>query len=768
MLQLSERRSSNGHRDNRTASGHDPGFLSSSLASAIVLLSSFGLLVCWFVGFDRVKNWSAGTTALLSVRNPPAVAATIFRLTWTYPFRRRSIGAVNSENVKASVGLCCTAACWGRPKIVVFLYFKEYFEVSNDIKLTLLSSVPSFADLLPICYSCIFDVMADAVVSFANSVLELQRQYASARDHSSLGPEIGGLSCSAAIARMPPSMSSEPPPNAATTEQHSSPSPAANDPAADMAHISSTVGGSVVQDLMRVYESLTQSSTPQVTTEEPSSKPSAPPTTPAPINFGVPHHMSGHPYSPPGQLVAPPSNYPIPPPPMYHPHPGANFPPSQQHPAFANHQGFFADPTFSSQHPYPMPPSEHAPQHGGYVMPGHESQQQGAPSERDESEEAEGEHQHLQENSGRPKRKRRGSDSSSVRGQKGRKKSKAADGRWSKRFTWPEELHRDFVSAIFDVGLKHSSPSTILEHMPNHEQITTERIKSHLQKYRMHRVKSKKEFISSYEASLRKFKKRGVEDVQSAAGSEMAAHLSYSDMNNSSISAPEAPKPADAVPSDSKPKMEPLMLPQLSEAEKQSPIGSAMGYLMGLFFSLKQQLMIQRATAAAERKAEAPVQAVFNSFIAGSDPAGVPAAGAPQDGVDPSLDVNAQKPASQSVRSNIQENSIMKREMQSQMALQSKMRALKQQELNKYKNLPAHPGPEKVAESQTEPAADETRERLDAAEANRIQGAGEIDGNDDASSAVTRGQRSLSLGAPEEFWHTDVVDDQLFEFLMNN
>lgn len=70
------------------------------------------------------------------------------------------------------------------------------------------------------------------------------------------------------------------------------------------------------------------------------------------------------------------------------------------------------------------------------------------------------------------------------RGPKSRRKSKETDGRWSKRFTWPDELHRDFVSAVFDVGLKHSSPSTILEHMPKHPQITSERVKSHLQKYR--------------------------------------------------------------------------------------------------------------------------------------------------------------------------------------------------------------------------------------------------------------------------------------------
>ena len=53
------------------------------------------------------------------------------------------------------------------------------------------------------------------------------------------------------------------------------------------------------------------------------------------------------------------------------------------------------------------------------------------------------------------------------------------------------------------------------------------------------------------------------------------------------------------------------MLPQLTEAEKASPIGAAMGYLMGLFFSLKQQLIIQRSLEAAGEKAKG--NAIFSS-----------------------------------------------------------------------------------------------------------------------------------------------------------
>ncbi|KAK1744179.1 hypothetical protein QTG54_004712 [Skeletonema marinoi] len=67
-------------------------------------------------------------------------------------------------------------------------------------------------------------------------------------------------------------------------------------------------------------------------------------------------------------------------------------------------------------------------------------------------------------------------------------------------------LMREFVSAIFDVGLKHASPSAIMEFMHPNPNITSERVKSHLQKYRKNRDKSRKEFMTSYENSLQGFK----------------------------------------------------------------------------------------------------------------------------------------------------------------------------------------------------------------------------------------------------------------------
>jgi hypothetical protein len=49
-----------------------------------------------------------------------------------------------------------------------------------------------------------------------------------------------------------------------------------------------------------------------------------------------------------------------------------------------------------------------------------------------------------------------------------------------------------------------------------------------------------------------------------------------------------------------------------------------------------------------------------------------------------------------------------------------------------------------------------------------FQGAGEAAA--DGGGVMFEGERnrSMSIGASEDFWNTDVVDDQLFEFLMNN
>ena len=172
-----------------------------------------------------------------------------------------------------------------------------------------------------------------------------------------------------------------------------------------------------------------------------------------------------------------------------------------------------------------------------------------------------------------------------------RKEGGDKDKRWSKRFSWTDEIHRDFVAAVFDVGLKHSSPSAIMEQMPRHEHITSERVKSHLQKYRLHRQKSKEKFMGNYDATMLQMKAGEYDTADSRLLNfgEVAAHLSCRTMSDVEVEGRVLDTDNGVVQHE-----QILHLPQLSAEELLSPIGASMGYLMGLFHSLKKQLVIQR------------------------------------------------------------------------------------------------------------------------------------------------------------------------------
>ena len=71
--------------------------------------------------------------------------------------------------------------------------------------------------------------------------------------------------------------------------------------------------------------------------------------------------------------------------------------------------------------------------------------------------------------------------------------------------SWTAAQHRDFVAAIYETGLHSSSPVVILQNMlPTHETITTDRVKSHLQKYRRNRSKAKEKFMAAYDKWMAK------------------------------------------------------------------------------------------------------------------------------------------------------------------------------------------------------------------------------------------------------------------------
>ena len=525
---------------------------------------------------------------------------------------------------------------------------------------------------------------------------------------------------------------------------------------------SSNLGASVVPDLMRVYESLTQSKTPQGQSRDAPSK----------LSSSCQEEPSQN-----GQYEATAGPISI-----------------EQQPS--HHQ---LDPTFQAATPAPAnknaPPALPAPSPVTSLEP---TAKQAARPRRTTSRKrpAEPEKNGSNANS-KPRRKKQG------------------DGRWSKRFAWPDELHRDFVSAVFDVGLKHSSPSAILEQMAPNEQITTERIKSHLQKYRLHRQKSKKEFMSSYDSTLSKMKSGESEfDTTSMNCGEKAAHLTYSTMNEKEV-----------VDSTSLMEGGVLQLPQLTEDEKHSPVGASMGYLLGLFFSLKQQLHAQRASqgisidgpaiipSTSPQPSVVPQDQALSSASAPFSNSGAEAAQVQStvsvDGSDPNFQYqgqhnpctpamsnvagasatqnksfqhfnpaqqllsslpNAQEAPSTSspapappilppdARNNnpMEESYMMKRDMQSQMTFQNKMRKLKEQELSKY----------------TIPRTDVTSDGMDSSKPSSVAPKQEAHLQSTVTTSTDGAAKSggEAIGLVDvDFWKSDeILDDQLFEFLMND
>lgn len=68
---------------------------------------------------------------------------------------------------------------------------------------------------------------------------------------------------------------------------------------------------------------------------------------------------------------------------------------------------------------------------------------------------------------------------------------------------FPKDLEMEFAAAIFDLGLKHASPKILMPLMPHNACLNTEHIKSHLQKYRIHKQRSKEEFQHFYERYIK-------------------------------------------------------------------------------------------------------------------------------------------------------------------------------------------------------------------------------------------------------------------------
>ena len=194
-----------------------------------------------------------------------------------------------------------------------------------------------------------------------------------------------------------------------------------------------------------------------------------------------------------------------------------------------------------------------------------------------------------------------------------------------------EKEHRSIVSAIFNIGLQHSSPLSLFDTMSEKcqhqlpEGLNLERIKSKLQKYRNKREQSKEEFMTLYDQTMdyflraktisfskqmeqgegeqggkaRKTKNKNHKIVQrqpcmeSLNASEIAAFLSFSilkeegkctvPLSNECCNDLESISPSSILNSVNYEGHGALIMPELTEVEKNSPIGRAFDNFMLLF-----------------------------------------------------------------------------------------------------------------------------------------------------------------------------------------
>jgi SHAQKYF class myb-like DNA-binding protein len=177
---------------------------------------------------------------------------------------------------------------------------------------------------------------------------------------------------------------------------------------------------------------------------------------------------------------------------------------------------------------------------------------------------------------------------------------------------WTEQVHRQFVEAIMMQGMKQASPSVILDHMRyHHEALSSERVKSRLQKYRRNRDKSESEFIQEYDswmqtaltmsATMRASPSNiaemmGLEDRPHLLGGQAAAFLSFAvlaeDQDHTTAQPIVMPLPPNIAPQDFVGARIPH--PALTPQESQSPLGASIVRVVALCRSMSQYLLEQR------------------------------------------------------------------------------------------------------------------------------------------------------------------------------
>lgn len=208
----------------------------------------------------------------------------------------------------------------------------------------------------------------------------------------------------------------------------------------------------------------------------------------------------------------------------------------------------------------------------------------------------------------------------------------------SEEDAWTTDLHRSLVETIFTTGMRHASPSVILDFMSNAEDfpLTSERVKSHLQKYRNQAEKSQADFMQEYDTFLQRALSIGSQSSGSTArllptanvtqimgqegplyGGDAAAAATYDMLyksNQQKIGASEGlgserSEFDSAVHHFLTPSVlrqastsladhcqgQKIKIPQLTAEEKNSPLGLSMGHIVDTFKALEDELDRQRS-----------------------------------------------------------------------------------------------------------------------------------------------------------------------------
>lgn len=209
---------------------------------------------------------------------------------------------------------------------------------------------------------------------------------------------------------------------------------------------------------------------------------------------------------------------------------------------------------------------------------------------------------------------------------------------------WSEALHRSFVGAVLEVGLQNASPAVIMQgmhHVP--PDVTSERVKSHLQKYRKNKDKNKDEFLEEYDAWIRYAKRAGslpnptssavLPSGSSAAAvrqpsrlhaGDQAASLSWSVLNEGKTRTPAISLPPGntfqpSMPNVASKNQQSFSFAIPTEEELATPLGASIAQLLSVFPPMVQCLMEERE---AKRETTTPASRSPESTSMKSGPSG--------------------------------------------------------------------------------------------------------------------------------------------------